>query len=45
MKKYYDPESFDMECFFMKVKKGELKNGSRNSRRGISRNQTERKHA
>ena len=27
------------------VNNDEIKNGSRNSRRGISRNQTERKHA
>ena len=42
--KKYNPEAFDMECFFMKVKKGELKNGSRDSRRRFERDQDERKH-
>ena len=29
--KKYNPEAFNMECFFIKAKKEELKNGSKSS--------------
>ena len=41
--KKYNPEAFDMECFFAKVKKGEYKN-DRKRRSGTGRNQTEGKY-
>lgn len=42
--KKYNPEAFNMECFFIKAKKEELKNGSRKRRNCTGRDQTERKH-
>ena len=41
--KKYNPEAFDMECFFAKVKKGEYKN-DRKRRSGTGRNQKEGKY-
>lgn len=41
--KNYNPEAFDMECFFAKVRKGEYKH-DRNSRTRSGRDQTEREY-